>query len=114
MEILEYIEWCKINNKRQIVNIQSSEDCTKNEILDYAEWLNKNHHKLMNNKEYKSENAKLLKCWDCKYQKNISKGLGSGGTQTYIILCKKESICFEANWNEHISDLPCHDNLKLR
>jgi hypothetical protein len=95
MEIIEYIEWCKKHNKTQIVNVQSSKDCTKEEILDYAEWLNKNNKKILNSKEFKSDNSKLLKCIDCKYQKYISKGvITCGGTQTYIISCKKEKIMF--------------------
>jgi hypothetical protein len=109
LTISEYIDWCAYFNKTKIVNVRSSKDCIKKEILDYSEDLNKNHHRLMNNKEYKSENSKMLRCWNCNFVKNISNGsITCGGTQTYVITCKKEFTCFEVNFNAHNCELPCH------
>jgi len=52
----------------------------------------------------------MLKCWNCKYNKTMSKGsLTPGGKQTYVITCKKEFICFNIPFDSHISNLPCYE-----
>jgi hypothetical protein len=109
MNLLEYIDWCKKNDTTKIVNIKSSETCSKKEILDYAEFLNKTQRKIMNSGQFISDTDIMLKCNNCKFNKEMSKGpLTQGGTLTYTITCKKEMICFNTKWNSHISDLPCY------
>lgn len=108
LTLLEYLEWCKDNNVLDIVNIKSSESCTKKEILNYSSFLNKEHKNILSNKQYRNENAKMFKCYTCDYAEGVSKGVVSpGGTQEYIVTCIKEKVCIMVNWNVHISDLPC-------
>lgn len=111
LTLLEYIDWCKLYNVTKIVNIKSSEECTKKEILNYSHFLNENHKKQMKMSFHNSENDKMLKCMTCKYCKNISKdNLNLSEIQEYTITCTKEIVCFGAKWNAHVSDLPCWKN----
>lgn len=108
LTLLEYINWCKLYSPLSIANIKSSEECTKEEILNYSEKINKQHHQAMKNKKYKNEEAKMLKCWSCENCKDISKNrLHLSEVLEYTIVCEKENICFGVNWDAHISDLPC-------
>lgn len=107
----EYIDWCKEYNPKNIVNIKSSQDCTKEEILNYSYFLNKEHKKNMNNNYYKDDNVKMFACYDCKYNKEMTKFYSRDtGKIKYCISCMKEMISFIVKWNTHISNLPCYKN----
>jgi len=50
----------------------------------------------------------MLKCLNCAYSKEFSKGtITPGGKQNYIVTCIKESMSFEVIFDSHISSLPC-------
>ena len=114
LTILEYIDWCRLYNTKNIVNINSKyikEDLTKKEILDYSSWLNKEHHKNMKMHEYRSETDKMLKCMTCDHCKEISKDtLRLPEILEYIVTCSKENVTFIKRWNAHVSDLPCWED----
>jgi hypothetical protein len=108
LTILEYIDWCNLYNVTKIVNIKSSEDCTKEEILKYSSFLNENHKKQMKMSYHNSENDKMLKCMTCDHCKHISKDtLRLPEILEYIVTCSKENVTFIKRWNAHVSDLPC-------
>jgi hypothetical protein len=109
LTLLEYIDWCKLYNVTKIVNIKSSESCTKEEILNYSERLNKEHHKHMKMSHHNSENDEMFKCMTCNHCKHISKDtLRLPEILEYIVTCSKENVTFIKRWNAHISELPCH------
>lgn len=114
LELLNYIEWCKTFDTQQLskipdyfTNKYGFGEVTKKELFNYYDKENKTHHAQMNNKTRTDLYQDLLKCYSCEHQKGISKSTRFGEKQTYIITCKKECICFQADWNEHKSNLPC-------
>jgi hypothetical protein len=111
LTLLEYIDWCKLYDKRKIVNIESSKDINKKDILEYSSKLNKAHKIAMNNKSYTDANPKMFKCWYCDYAKDFSKAHSIlSGKIEYTVTCLKEKVCFGVAWDAHVSALPCWKN----